>query len=103
MPAVRLRELEARFIRSNPPVGWQTVDTIDEADGVMFLCPGCFARNGGAEGTHVVICWEPSVPLDVSPGPGRWPLVGTSLDDLTLTPSVALDCWHGWVKNGDAS
>lgn len=77
------------------------VDTVAEADGVWFLCPKCYAANGGAVGTHqVCILWKE--------GPGerwnrgvRWQLIGgTSLDDLQLSPSIQThaDCqWHGFV------
>ena len=90
------------------------VDGIADAQGVKFLCPKCFAENGGAAGTHIVICWSRSrgVPDDVGPGPGRWKLSGTSLADLTLDAdspstmrSVQLNggCeWHGHVTGGKA-
>ena len=89
------------------------VDTLAEADGVMFLCPKCYAANGGARGTHMVICWfEGKVADDVDPKPGRWNPTGTCLADLSFVPgrkssSVLLlgeGCqWHGFVANGDAS
>jgi hypothetical protein len=60
------------------------VDRIEDADGIMFLCPKCFADNGGAIGTHSVICWRPRVPPEVKPAPGRWEMQGTSIDDLSL-------------------
>lgn len=90
------------------------VETIAEAQGVRFLCPKCFAANGGSVGTHGVLCWSRSrgVPDDARPGPGRWKLDGTSFEDLTLNAdppswarSVALAggcAWHGHVTNGDA-
>jgi hypothetical protein len=88
--------------------------TFAEAHGVMFLCPKCFAANGGAVGTHAVICWSSSrgVADTIQPGPGRWKLEGTSIKDLTLgcepgkSRSVALQggcAWHGFVTNGDAT
>lgn len=91
-------------------------ESIDGAQGVMFVCPLCRG--------HRVLCWfknpikAPRVPDNMQPGPGRWEASGTSLDDLTLNPSVNLDVprteeqkrlypntclWHGWVKNGDAT
>jgi hypothetical protein len=89
------------------------VTTLAEADGVWFLCPKCFAANGGNVGTHGVLCWfVGKVPDDVDPKPGRWMPTGTSLHDLTFvpsegrTPSVALigACgWHGHVNVGDAT
>lgn len=90
---------------------WQWVDTIVEAQGVEFLCPKCFAANGGNVGTHVVVCWSRSrgVPDKAEPGPGRWRLVGTCFGDLSLmeepgqSRSVALRggcAWHGYVTDG---
>lgn len=61
-----------------------SVDAIDEADGLFFLCPKCFMANSGPVGTHRVLCWRPRVPPDVDPKPGRWEFQGTGFDDLTL-------------------
>lgn len=112
-----LIELESEFLRvdrSGERETWVTVQTKAEAHGVMFLCPKCFAANGGAVGTHSVICWSRSAgaPDDATPGPGRWKMDGGSLADLTLNAdppsgarSVALTggCkWHGFVTNGKA-
>lgn len=113
-----LRDLEAKFVRREVREGCDyhvEVETIGEAHGVLFLCPKCFAANNGAVGTHDVICWSRSrgTPEDAEPGPGRWKMDGTSLDDLTLNAdppgtarSVQLNggCnWHGFVNNGDAA
>lgn len=84
------------------------------AQGVQFLCPKCFAANGGPVGTHMVICWSRSLGVadDVRPGPGRWTFDG-ELSNLTINGdppgnarSVALGggCeWHGHVTAGDAT
>lgn len=115
---MRLRDLEAEFLRyekREDGIYHVRVDNIAEAQGVMFVCPLCYANLGKREGAHSVICWSRSrgVPEDASPGPGRWKLDGTSLDDLTLNAdppnqnrSVQLNggCgWHGHVTNGDAA
>lgn len=116
MTDLSLRELQAVFVRCDDRfegdhAPHRPVDRIEDADGVRFLCPLCFGANGGARGTHIVICWSPSAPADQPPGPGRWALVGSSIDDLTLGPipgktrSVQLlgGCnWHGFVTNGRA-
>jgi len=60
------------------------VDTLEEADGISFLCPKCFSDVGSPIGVHSVICWRPRVPAHATPGPGRWEFVGTSLADLSL-------------------
>lgn len=93
---------------------FRRVDSIAEAQGVMFKCPKCFVTNGGIVGTHMVICWSRSrgVPDDATPGPGRWTLLGSGFADLTLgeepgqTRSVLLlgGCaWHGFITNGEAT
>lgn len=100
--------------RTGPSVYMPYADKIEDAQGVEFLCPKCFAANGNSSrGTHGVICWSSSrgVPDDATPGPGRWRLVGTGYHDLSLmeepgkSRSVLLTgdgCkWHGFVTNGE--
>lgn len=110
---MRLTELEPEFVVLTEN-GYRHVPTIVEAQGLMFLCPSCFAKNNGPIGTHMVLCWSRSrgVPDNVTPGPGRWMLVGTSFEDLTLDgdppgnpSSVNLGAgeWHGHIKNGEIS
>lgn len=102
-----LRQLEARFLRIRDSHHYDHVESISEADGVVFVCPKCFAEGGNRrEGVHSVICWKPSVSPTISPGPGRWDLSGTGIDDLTLvagSSSVLLTrgCHaHFFVRNG---
>lgn len=104
---MKLTELEPRLLKvvhQDGRVLMYPADTIEEADGVHFLCPKCFVMNHGPIGTHAVQCFKPGV---VHPtGPGRWPMSGTGLHDLTLTPSVLLmsGCaWHGFVTNGEVT
>jgi hypothetical protein len=101
------------FEREGPAEYIPTVDTLAEADGVWFLCPKCYAANGGPVGTHGVICWfVGKVSDDVDPKPGRWTPTGTCLDDITFVPSEGRShsvllmggCgWHGFVVAGAAS
>ncbi len=107
---MRLLELDAQLERIvEPGRTYDRVDTLAEAQGVLFECPKCFKDNGGPVGTHMVLCWfrGRGVPDTEKPKPGRWAVSGTGLADLTLHPSVHLigaGCgWHGWVKNGDAA
>jgi hypothetical protein len=78
---------------------------IAQAQGVLFLCPACFVKNGGPVGTESVLCWfrDRGVPDDALPGPGPWTASGTGFDDLTLSPSVNVTNghWHGFVTNGE--
>lgn len=86
----------------------ESSEEIANADGVMFLCPVCFVKNGGPIRTEHVLCWlkdRPNVPADAVPGPGRWTASGTSFEDLTLSPSVNVDHehWHGYVRAGNVT
>ncbi len=106
MKPIKLTELEPSFMHRETATSWRYVNTIGEANGIKFLCPKCFEANNGPIGTHSIICWDPTVPQDTRPTPGRWSLVGTNFDDLTLkagSSSIALDggcAWHGYVTNG---
>ena len=80
---MRLTDLRPRFLKRLTAHSFRQVETLAEADGLSFLCPKCWAENGGPVGTHSVICWSPSVAQDTAPTPGRWQMHGTGLDDLT--------------------
>ncbi len=112
----RLRDLEAQLVRIAQEDGrtvYRHVDMVNDAQGVSFLCPACYATNGGKRGTHSVICWfaDRGVPEDERPLPGRWVPSGTTIDDLTFigpaAASVLLQhapcAWHGFVRNGEAA
>lgn len=119
---MKLTDLDARFIRYEERDGHvyiHEVDTLDEAQGVRFLCPVCWQANKGPVGTHSVMCWSRSrgVPETATPRPGRWKLDGTGLHDLTLNGDSATDpgggarsvllyspcAWHGHVTNGEVT
>jgi len=109
---MKLTDLEAEFLKYVTEDSFHHVDTLAEADGLLFLCPKCFQQNSGPVGTHSVICWfEGHVPDDAEPKPGRWNPTGSGIGDLSFVPgrkshSVLLlgGCgWHGFVTNGDAT
>jgi hypothetical protein len=84
---VKLADLEPHFLKILSEDTYQYAGvSFSEAQGVQFLCPVCFVTNGGAIGTHFVLCWSRSrgTPEHFKPGPGRWKLDGTGLADLTL-------------------
>jgi hypothetical protein len=93
--------------RGNPD--WPPSPRIDIANvqGIMFLCPTCFKKNGGPVGTESVLCYfrDRGVANDAKPGPGRWLASGIGFEDLTLSPSVnvADGHWHGYVSNGEVT
>ena len=94
---------------------WREVDSLEEAQGVRFLCPACYAANGGPVGTHSIVCWFRDRGVDDAelPGPARWVATGTGIEDLTLSPSVLVRAdrtpeaprgcvgWHGYVAGGE--
>jgi len=102
---VKLTDLEASFVLwdGSDIGGYMEVPDIKGADGVTFFCP-----HGGEKACSILL-WDHSVPPFVTPGPGRWTMTGTGINDLTLSPSVDMSAgpcackWHGWVKNGDAA
>lgn len=125
---MKLRALDGRFFGGVDPAARSSRlqgDRIDGAQGVMFQCPKCSegkpSGDGGVgfAGAHYVrVCFAnprnaPVAPEAYDDNP-RWQMSGTSLDDLTLSPSINLDVpgddgtvsgcrWHGWVKNGEAA
>jgi hypothetical protein len=110
---IALTQLEPEWLQ-HVERGHKRITTMAEADGLLFLCPLCYQRNGGNVGTHSVICWfEGRVPDDLKPGPGRWTPKGTGFEDLSFVPgkrvhavSVELlsGCkWHGHIVNGFAT
>jgi hypothetical protein len=108
-----------KFMWGSKPVRYEfhPVETVSEADEVVFLCPLCFAKNNGAVGTHSVFVSfaarntpDEAGSRDAEGKPSRWTASGQTIDDLVLTPSIALDVkrkpeegchWHGFVgSNG---
>ena len=81
---MKLTELEPQFLRYKLDGHYVPVHELAQADGISFLCPKCFAANGGKTGTHVVTCWfEGKVPDDTKPC-GRWTPAGTHYRNLSF-------------------
>lgn len=101
----------------------KVVKTLEEAQGLIFLCPACFEKNSGPRGTHSVICWTNKVSEDLGLNAQRhrYLFEGTSLEDLSLVydSSSTVDSepidkkrnvidmrpicyWQGFVKVGFA-
>lgn len=102
---MRLLDLEPKFVKYLSGGVIREVSSLAEADGIRFLCPKCF-RNF-PRNVHQVICWSPSVPGEVRPGPGRWEMSGSNFHDLSLTAKsssvrVTSGCRaHFFVQNGE--
>ena len=103
---MKYADLHVAWLKLNPTDHdkFERVDSIHDAQGVLFRCPVC---EGEGKRGHHVICWNPSVPQDVPPRPGRWSLVGTGVGDLSLvagSSSIQLETGcaaHFWISNGE--
>jgi hypothetical protein len=100
-----------------------------EAQGIFLWCPCGYGELdkegkerypldlslnlGRPHGLLVPFANPPSgIPLPADHGPvgrdkkthPRWEVAGTSLEDLTISPSIAVgenpECWHGHIQNG---
>jgi hypothetical protein len=100
------------------------VTELDKAHGVMLWCPcgygkaeyPCYTaslRAGPRPHAIFVPFSNPRTNRSVSDQYGpvsadgkrvRWQMSGTSLDDLTIEPSIAVrcdpPCWHGFIQQG---
>jgi len=63
---MKLIDLRPTFLKIESDKVYRMVDEMSGADGIEFLCPVCFTKNNGEIGTHVVICWNPTVPVTLS-------------------------------------
>ncbi len=105
---MQLEQLEPQFLQRTDDMHFRNVETIQEADGIIFLCPKCMQSASMVRpGVHSVICWRPRVPQTTHPIPGRWEFSGTGYADLTLTAgssSILLTgpgcAAHFFVQNG---
>lgn len=86
------------------------VKTVDEAEGIQFLCPMCFTMNKGAVGTHTIeVTFAGRNVMDHvgsrgEKGPTRWTVSGDSFENLSTTPSILLSAfcgWHGYITDGE--
>jgi hypothetical protein len=100
---MKLTELEPQFLTCiDGGLRMGKVDTLPEAQGIRFYCPGC--------GNHMILVWfaDKGVPPEALPAP-RWRAAGTGYEDLSISPSINLDVpgaagcrWHGFVTGGEA-
>lgn len=97
-PSVRLAQLDPHFVILIPGTKpmLKRVGSIELADGLGFLCPKCW-RDSLGKSTVRVLVWQPlKVPEAALPGPGRWAIVGTGVDDLSLLARApVIDPSHG--------
>jgi hypothetical protein len=114
---MKLLDLEPQFIKyettNNGEIIYPRGIPIEQAQGLLFLCPKCFAENKGPVGTHTcevsfegrgVLPHQGSHNKDGKPV--RWNVAGSDLQNLTLTPSILLEggcAWHGFITNGEVA
>lgn len=126
---MKLINLEPRFMRyeTRPPEPesgrdpndrvhyLHEVDSLGNAQGIQFLCPACFVKNGGNIGTHYVEVSFANRGVADDEGshnregkPSRWEVNGTAYENLSARPSILIDpappaCagWHGFITNGE--
>ncbi len=91
---------EAKLVRYTPE-GTHDVGTLPEAEAVFFYCP-CGYGKPTSDGTHGLL-----IPFETK-HPKGWKMSGTSLEDLTLEPSLLIGCyesqppcWHGYLTAGE--
>jgi Family of unknown function (DUF6527) len=83
----------ARLIRFSEDGGLGKASALTDAQGLLMSCP---CKTG-----HALVLWfyNTGVPPHALPAT-RWIAQGESLSDLTLTPSVAPQCCHFWIRQG---
>lgn len=117
---MRLTEewFEACFYKEAPQAdgrdGLQHGVPFHEAQGLLAYCP-CAYGGVEARAHHIMVPFAnpPSgIPLTPNHGPTargnpnhhpRWTMAGTSLEDLSIAPSLDIGdpgCWHGFITNG---
>lgn len=105
---MRLSELEPKFVRmveAGTRSWFETVQTLAGAHGVKHLCPVCFLKNDGPQGTHSIITPNRNAPPAWATA-GGWDMGGTGLEDLTVDPSIQVlgegSCKaHFFIKDGE--
>jgi hypothetical protein len=93
-------------------------DQLEGAQGVFIYSPCHYGETEGAHGL-IVLFANPRgaavVPASDHYAKPRWTMGGSSLSDLTLTPSINCQvadlpngecrpgrkCWHGFITNGE--
>jgi hypothetical protein len=94
---VRLTDLKAWLYRRDRDEGRRVkVETVGEADGVVFQCPSTRCN-------HIVAVDFAGRRADGTArgNPNGWHVGGQSVSNLTVDPRVSLTCWHGEIKNGE--
>ena len=92
-----LASYNAQFVRRLPGNAIQGGVEMARAEGLMFDCPRCTDRQA-----HPIVCWF--VPgsnewvggLHGKVRPGCWEPKGTGLENLTLSPAIAIEGGCGW-------
>ena len=99
LTALRIKDFDARLVTWNGVQNCtHVVHRVEDAQGVFFDCP---CGSG-----HMIGIWFarpdvlPPAGEGAPPNEKRWFHTGTSLDNLSLSPSISLPCWHGYITDG---
>lgn len=96
---MRYADIHQAWCRSRSAKIYDPVGSLAEADGIRFSCPQC------GDGCQILI-WTPQAHPGIShPESGRWEMLGSGADDLTLvasSSSVQVDACgaHFFIRDG---
>lgn len=104
---MKLRDIQdVSFVAIGQDGSFQYLSDITGAHAILFECP-C-GQHSNLIAFEPTVDTEPTTLSGLSNNGGRWKRTGTTLDDLTLSPSIAVrtgksmeECWHGWITNGE--
>lgn len=122
MPALVDPWFEAHFMVDVQERSYRyaTSPILEGAQGLWLWCPCGYGKPeyplDGARPHAIHVPFRNPVGAPVVPptfGPvnkagerPRWEVAGTSLSDLTISPSIAVgepECWHGWIRAGQVT
>lgn len=123
MPKLTDPWFEAHFYGEITETSYHFLDSIEGAQGLWLWCPCGFGRlefplEGPRPHGVCVPFQNPRNALPCPPNHGpfskktgshpRWTMSGSSLEDLTLSPSIDVgggrgdtSCWHGFITGGE--
>ena len=105
---MKLIDLDPQFVRFLPEIvvdhmhKREAVQTLNEAQGISFRCPGCVKHDPEFKHRLCIPFRGRGAPPDENGG-HQWDIKGGSnFNDLTLTPSInSVGHWHGFITNGE--
>jgi hypothetical protein len=96
-----LSQLNAKLfvVENGNTFSWEPkVERIADADGIWFDCP---CGHGGSQMVSFRGNRADGTPRPAMSNGRAWQVSGSTLADITLTPSINTRCWHGFIENGN--